>query len=302
MSGTEIVDLIRAIAWPLAVVIGLFALRKAMPSLLRELGQRTTRVSVFQFAVELAPPAPLAGQPPLTVNLFNEPVADPSFLPHLFGQLLVSTPVDYMVVDLGKGQSWLTSRLFIWSEMLRRVRGLRSIVFVRHENGLDGRFAGITSPEDVKRSLAARYEWLERDLAFAYADALKQQEPVDRESGVMPQATASNVVIKFMERLQAKPDGTDQDEWVLLPRKETEPEVWERARWIDPMRLGRLVPAIDESAYVVHSLQTPRSELAKAVLRGNGDFVALVDERFRFISLADRRALLEKAATTAYSD
>lgn len=308
MSADNVVDLVKAVAWPLAVVIGVVALMAALPELLRDLGRRTTRISVFQFAVELAPPAPLSGQPALTVNLFNEPIADPSYLPHLFQQLLVSTPADYMVVDLRNGQSWLTSRLFIWAEMLHRVRGLRCLVFIRSENGLDRLFLGLASPEQVRRALAADSVWLEPDLAAAYAEVLAPKnrdspEPVDRRTGVLHQSVASNVVVKFMDRLQAKPDDATEDEWVRLPRKGSDPERWERARWIKPTELTTLLPfGLDESAYVMHSLRASRRELAHAVLRGTGEFVALIDERFRFTGLADRRVLLEQAAATVYPD
>jgi hypothetical protein len=314
MSASNIIDLVSVVAWPLAAVVLALVLRPAVPGILRELGRRATKLSFFPVALALAPPAPRPEQPPLRVNVFNEPIADPSFLPALFGQLLVAAPADYMVVDLAAGKSWLTSRLFIWAEMLQRVRGLRCLVFVRNENGengLTGRFCGIASPDEVRRRLASRYPWFERDLAAAFAEVLApaagggHNDPVDRETGVITQSAASRVVVEFMNRVQIRPmkadDKPDKKDWVLLPRDGTDPEVWEHARWIDPARLPRLFrPALDQS-YVVRSLRASRRDIAHAVLRGQGQFVALVDERYRFDQLADRGALLEQTAAGLWS-
>ncbi len=38
--------------------------------------------------------------------------------------------LDYIVVDLEVGKKWLTSRLFIFTLLLKRLRGLRCVVFL----------------------------------------------------------------------------------------------------------------------------------------------------------------------------
>lgn len=74
----------------------------------------------------------------------------------IFWQFKDDETFDYAVIDLGKGQEWLTSRLYIFAIMLERMRGLRCFVFLETKDEIDQRFLGIASPREVRWALARR--------------------------------------------------------------------------------------------------------------------------------------------------
>jgi hypothetical protein len=89
-----------------------------------------------------------------TLRSFYEQISEPSRL-------------DYAVVDLGEGREWLTSRLFILSVILARMRSLRAFVFVETAGHVRRRLVGVSECETVRWRLAMRFPWLEAALAHA---------------------------------------------------------------------------------------------------------------------------------------
>jgi hypothetical protein len=51
---TGVVEVIKAIAWPLAFALALFLFRKPLSHFLNELAPRISKVSAFEISVELA--------------------------------------------------------------------------------------------------------------------------------------------------------------------------------------------------------------------------------------------------------
>src|SRR2546425_10554185 len=126
MSFHDVLDLVRALAWPLVALAALVVLRHALPEIARDFARRATKIAVFEFAVELAPAAAPPGDArPPAVALLGAPVLGPSLLPALVAELEKTAPADYLVVDLLGERGWLTSRLFLWAELLGRTRSLR---------------------------------------------------------------------------------------------------------------------------------------------------------------------------------
>ena len=105
---------------------------------------------------------------PLSFEVFS------SLGPELIRLIQDPSPAGYAVVDLGAGRQWLTSRLFIFAELLGRMRGLRSFVFLRTDDS-PRRFIGTASPPEVRWTLAADYPWLEAAFAKAYAQLPKHE-------------------------------------------------------------------------------------------------------------------------------
>jgi hypothetical protein len=89
----------------------------------------------------------------------------------LFNSLKALSRWDYLLVDIEEGHFWLTSRLFIFSLLLRRVRGLRCVVVVETAKGLSRRLLGITTPEQLGQVLAGRFPWFNDALAEAFKAA-----------------------------------------------------------------------------------------------------------------------------------
>jgi hypothetical protein len=144
-------------------LLGLLVLRVPLGDLVKELGKRATKVSLFQFALELStvpqlPPSWRVGVD--DVRQLTKAAVFDSATTALF-QLTSAGASDYIVVDLGTGDQWLTSRLYIFALVLQRMRGLRCIAFTAARQDERGVFIGLADTTRVRWSLAMAYPWLE---------------------------------------------------------------------------------------------------------------------------------------------
>jgi hypothetical protein len=172
VSLARVADLASAIAWPVAVVLSVLLLREPLA---RVLG-RTTKITAFQVSLELAAVpefqtsrdtgGPFALRQPAAGREF------PSGAPALFDQIADPSTAEYVVIDLAAGERWLTSRVFIFSVLLERMRGLQSVVFVETAPSGRRQFLGLATPAHIRWSFANRYPWLEAAFAQAYASTV----------------------------------------------------------------------------------------------------------------------------------
>jgi hypothetical protein len=197
---------------------------------------------------------------------------------------------DYVVVDLGSGENWLTTRLFVLAVLLRRMRSLRTFVFVETRDGIDGRYLGVRSPEAIRWLLAREYSWLEAAFATAYAQIPNFE--IRSESGALEPFVAGTVVEQFLRdpRIQM-PIPPPNDEWVRVSSGSTE-----HARWINRALLERLFNVSPLRSSVEDDETLTSTERTAAILACEGPFVAIVDRDRRFKTLVDREALLERTA------
>jgi hypothetical protein len=216
-------------------------------------------------------------------------IVSSSYVMDLLNRIQGEGVVDYAIIDLGSGTSWLTTRLFIFAILLRRMRSLRAFVLVETREGIEKRFLGVKSPEAVRFSLAREYPWLER--AFANAYAATPNLTIRSESGALEPHAAGTVVERFIhdESIQSKARPQD-DEWIQLSSGTSE-----HARWINRSLIERLfgVSPLQSSVEDVDDLTS--TQRTAAILACHGPFVALVDKDRRFKALVDRNALLERA-------
>jgi len=83
---------------------------------------------------------------------------------------------------------------------------------------------------------------------------------------------------------------------IRISKSEHPPQTWERTDCIDGERLERDLAGCLAYTYCEEVLDQPGALLVNAIVRRNGDFVALVDRERRFLRLVDRRAVLESLA------
>jgi hypothetical protein len=293
----QIVELVKALAWPMVFVGALVGFRKPLQQLIAQLGQRATKLSVFNLSVELSTIpefAPAWSGPHLSdVRQLSSADEFSSGAMALFEQIRAEGSSDYAVIDLGKGQQWLTSRLFIFAIMLERMRGLRCLVFVEETGNVRRRFLGSASPNDVRWALARRYSYLE--TAFLKACSEKENLEIRSPQGALDPWVATEVVNAFLKQIQSDllPPDADPEDWITIGQR----ALWERARWIDGGRFERLFRDILLESWVKESPDASPSERVRAILRRPGSVVAVVDGECRFKSLVDRMALLEEAAS-----
>ena len=216
----------------------------------------------------------------------------------LFSQVQDERPATYAVIDIGDGEEWLTSRLFIGATMLQRMRGLECLVFVKRLAGVEFKFVAVVSVSELRWRLAQRYPWLEVASARAYSEKIAPSSPIGQfpasqpiitsPTGGMQPFVAGAVVRRFIELVQDTSGGTDPD-WIDLSSGRKE-----RASWVTATLLKDLLPAIAYEAYADELRDRPRAERTRVVLRVEAPFVALLNSERQFVRLTDRRALLEK--------
>jgi hypothetical protein len=295
----DIIELIKAIAWPTVVVTTVILLRKPLAKFISELGGRATKVSFFQFAIELTTMPEFKATWSVgsdDVRKLSPATVFDSAAQSLFNQIADSTASDYAIIDLGKEKHWLTSRLYIFAVMLERMRNLECLVFLETQGDTRRRFLGVASPSQVRWALAQRYPWLEAAFAEAYSEVSPKPPNtafpyILSAQGGLQTYTANDLARHFIEKIQQNvAPTTDAHEWVTLEQQ----LLWEHAAWLDGDRRQRDLADILQMPWVLDSVDTPANKRARAVLRRDGLFVALVDEEGIFRSLVDRQALLEQ--------
>jgi len=306
MDWKALAEILDAIAWPLAVGIALIVARKPLTRLAVELGRRATKVSVGDYAIELAPMPELTpgwSTADFDVRQLTSSQIFDSYTHSLFEQLATASAADYAIIDLGQGDKWLSSRLYIFALILGRVSGLRALVFAEDSGGIARSFVGTARPDSVRMCLAKHYPWLEAAFAKAYAtvapDPKLGREPFELSDLAASAPWQVNQVVRlYVDEIQQQspPTPEDEKEWESFGAPSF---TWERTRWMNGRLVDDLLGAdLNRLSYVDSPDNDPKSKV-EAILRRRGEFVALVDEKGRFKQLVDRAAVLEELASRA---
>jgi hypothetical protein len=292
----HVVGLVDALAWPLAIGILVVMLRKPLTRFLEQVGGRIKASSAFQVSIELVtvptPPNPWSSQELYEGDALIGGAVSTTTVMELFKRIQHTESWKYLIADVKNGKFWLISRLYLFCVILQNLRALECVVFVKTSDAARQRFIGVALAQDVSRALAARYPWLDQELAKAWS----QTAPPRITEPLTPKA-AEDIVNAFIGSIQATEQPANLDEWECL----REGELWEHTKWLTTTRLNTAFDSVitrrDEAA-VVSTPDTPRSALAQAILRRQGAFVALTNEEGGFKDLVDRTAVLERLAAT----
>lgn len=215
--------------------------------------------------------------------------------------------IQYVAVDLGSGERWLASRLLVFTVVLQELRGVECVVLTAVQKSFSqsgSTFVGLVSSDDLRRSLAWEYPWLETALSQAWENvshvAVTSPGEPDGPDATRPRrvteldSTKAEPLYQSYVELLLNPDppAADRDNWTELDVK-----AWEHS----PMLTGALVahmlgPALDTRA--VHASRSHSRRLAE-ILAVEAPYVAVVDRVHRFDSLVDRQALLEELAAVS---
>lgn len=301
-SENVAVDVLQALTWPTVAVV---LLRGPLGRALEAIGGRATNVSVLNvLAFDLAP------APVVTLDWrvkYNTGLVDlrqltsanvfDSYALSLFEQLSEPTPAEVAVVNLGKGNKWLTSRLFLFAILLEQQRGVRCLVFTETSDGVANRLLGLATPEIVWRALADD----DAGLVEAYERAVRGASGNLGSTPLTPRARldpdhASSVARRFLDNIQrrARPPKQDEQSWQTFTGDGV--TMWERTSWIDPRDLpGDLDEVIDRTAVVVEAPTTKPSDRVRDVLLHRSQLVAIVDEHQRYEYVVDRAVMLDDA-------
>lgn len=155
--------LVGVIAWPLVAAFAVFYLRKPLVELINELPRRIQKFQFYNLSIELATVSELSTS--WNVNSRDVRKLTPSEIFDslsfdLFDELAEPTTSDYAIIDLGSGQDWLTSRLFIFAMILGLIGRVQIFVFLTSSGEIRRKFLGIATPFCITKALAARYPYL----------------------------------------------------------------------------------------------------------------------------------------------
>jgi hypothetical protein len=155
---------VQALAWPVVALIAFIYFRGPLGKLMAELPRRASKITVFDFSIELAKVPQMstnwsaggADVRRLTqASMFDSNTSD------LIQQISSTGVADYAVIDLGDNKQWLTSRLFLIADLLDRMRSLDCLVFVQTLNTPRPVFIGMAHPRAVRWCLARAYPMFE---------------------------------------------------------------------------------------------------------------------------------------------
>lgn len=290
----ELLELVRALAWPFVTAAALIAFHRPLAEFIKDLGKRATKISAFHVEVEFASLTE-AHVSSFTAKIqeMNQAGMFTSSSRDLESQLASLGLMDYAVIDLGDGKRWLTSRLFLFAILLERMRGLRCLVFVATVGGDPRRFVGLASPTELRWVLARNFPWIERAFASAYQGALStlpaDQSFILSDSGALDPSVVSGLIAAFLSPIQMT---VSQPGWIPLSGNTS----WEHADWIDNKNVDSYLGEALQRSAVTGSADRSKEEIANAILRSKGDFVALLEPSERFMKLIDRRAIIEQLA------
>lgn len=171
----DVPSLLRAITWPVIVVIAFLLFRRPLSDLVAVLGRSLRKLSFAGVSVELAQVSDVKPNALDTeirqLDAAASPQSGATGISGLITQLQSGRQRDYIVIDLGSQSSprWLTSRLYLLTFVISLIHEPKCLVFVHTSCEISRRFLGIASPDAVRWALARTYPWLESASSAAYA-------------------------------------------------------------------------------------------------------------------------------------
>jgi hypothetical protein len=304
----DIAALLSTLIWPVVLLTLFVKYRKEIPGLIKGVAHRVTKFEVAGISIELAKakefaPVWTAGAFDLRQKAAAIQVND-STAGNFLTQLREQGDADYAEVNLGSGEEWLTSRLFIMAIIFARMKAIRSFVFLETAGGVRKRFVCLAKPERIRWALARRFPWLEQAYADAYSTVISRTQAfVVSNSGKLGYQFSQNdpgpsieLLKEYLLRVQnPAPLPAESESWVLI---DIENNTFEHARWLNSEELEDLLGKDANRATIRSSELRPidRTRQLGAFLALPGQFVAVTAEDQRFEYLVDRNAILEQVA------
>lgn len=292
-----------AIGWPAVTLGGLLLFRKPIEQFLAGLSQRVTKLSLFKVELQLQEvKAKEVPSPDLTTIKSSHAIAVADSGSQIFAQLNEERFADYVVVDLGPGDEWLTSRLYIVAALFEQVRGVRCVVFTDGTGSEAGSFVGTASLNTVRWKLVQKFPWYEVAFAKALTDTVgynpgdvPETYSLFRANGhTLDPWKAEQIARAFIKLVQDKPQNAANG-WIEIRQG-----VWERAEWIThPFLRDLLQTELNKSAINNVEDLEPR-EVARRILAKPALFVAALSNG-KFDYLFNREKLLERLASDSSS-
>jgi hypothetical protein len=334
----DVAALVSAIVWPALLGVLAFLYRRPLSRLVAELPGHVKKVSIGGVDVEFADARSATltlaeGKIDLRKSGTSDDVND-STLASFYAQIGDPSRIEYAVVDLGSGEEWLSSRLYVLSVLMRRMRGLHALVFVETSGNVRRSFVGVCDCDRVRWRMAARWPRFEAALAGAelvlwghpyavpggeftidvnrpWAAAPLMQigafspspwvRVVNSEGRVEgPQGSAdpaAGMLRSFLDAVQ-RPGPALPEGWVLLP---SDTQLGEYAVWLSGALVEQVLKeSLDRRSIRVNDFQGwSDRERIRAMVEHPGEWVAFTRPDGGFDRLVRRREVTESVASQA---
>lgn len=328
MTEANWVGLIQQAMWPVTVLVLVLTFRRQIGDFLSAVGGRITHLSISPVTIELAEVTeevlPWRGANGIDVRgLVAAQQINNSLFNTLERSLMTPGTADYFVVDLRSDgrKEWLTSRLYIFTYLLSRLKDVGSVVFIATRGDVRGHYLRVASCQELLQALTAAQPWLRLARFHVEAELVSQlretavgaEQPYSDDLWVPPdldnrweQMRTSqyyegplSIARQFLQHIQwIQPAGTADPgpTWLRLPDKPDQPPTWEHATWIRSSDLtdGILRNAVQGDSSLPDDRSWSAEERVRKAAHARGDFLALLGPDNRFERLIDRRKLLEE--------
>jgi hypothetical protein len=294
-----LVDAFRVAIWPLVTMVGFFLFREPLSAFFNALGTRASKIGAFAVSIELTtlPEAKPWSGPALEDLRLEYPTAAMDSSGSLFRAIADTAHADYITVNLGDGEAWLTSRLFILATLIPRVRPIKRIVFLSDPAEL---YVGEATPASLSQAFVKRYRWLEEAYIAAHVEIknppTKRPRAVPSPPEVVLQSNktilgplepnlAGMILSSFLNKVRGTPAPTG---WVKFSNYA------EHAEWITVDSLTRLLGRNLNANALKVDPSLDETKVTRTLLRHRSQYVAIVDDRDRFQNLIDRYTALDQ--------
>lgn len=317
-AETDWLVLLLTNAWPWVTLIGLFLLRQQIGQFFEALGglvkgTRNLKLGFAGISVELG--AAASEERVRTDAIADLPFAAEPGMMRSSGRsniesAIKGTPVEAVTVDLksGRGRGFITSRLFVMTELMARQRDVKVVAFV-HDSGVqESQYLGACLVGDLRRALVQAFP----EYEAAYHLAVHQQwwVPSGPAAAVVPgpwpaaaldsnlpqldglarfsEEAAAGIFGATLQSLQTHPVAgapAHVEGWVALPQNILERGEWVTASWLRSALGGALM----------EERVQPGPDAVNRALQCSNPYVGLVDDSGHLIELISRNRLLDRA-------
>jgi hypothetical protein len=304
--------------WPIVILAVAILYRRSIGRLISRVLGSVRSISVAGISLELAAnPTRGAFADSGLIDIRHsgtENDVNDSTLRGFYEQLRLQGPTEFVVVNLGQGTEWLSSRLYILVVILMRMRGLRAVVFVDQDEQRLGHFVGVCPCEAIRWRLAQAYPRYEAALAAGELRVWYGTNPptgpivttatIANDEGAFMQAeNAAELLRGFLAAIQSPvlPATANQREpWQELTRTPPPPpgqppSVFELATWLSVADVERMFDGVLDLVSIPFSdFQLADADARRRlIVEHEGPWIGLVRDQGRFHALVNRSRALE---------
>src|SRR5690606_23739957 len=164
-------------------------------------------------------------------------------------QLKEGGSADYVIVNLGEGEEWLTSRLYILAIIFEKMKGIKGVVFLETATGIRKRFVGWAEPQKIRWTFAQQFPWFETAYADAYSNTISTASIVSSQGKLGYSHELNNphpsidLLQNFLKKIQSPPEiqplPENEKEWVNLSPNIN--NTLEHTQWLNAEKLENLL-------------------------------------------------------------